>query len=383
MELTDIEPELIESIWQALTRTPPSAGVCTNDIAERIVDMGWVSFVDLEDFLLPQDRRFDPRDVIEPFSKAMGLAFRWAFPRPKHRGDVCHGSQMLSAADAAALCILLERLGFRIDVSVLSARILPKLSSAPFLTDSEISVLFYEQDRHRCAPLTLSVPIREWNGHTNSRFKTPSGYQLDYVMDRDGRALSLTVHSPKYRKRSEPKAVTCPDCGMHYLKGSREDAFSHRSFHRKRLSILEPKPHRRLVEALKRDRDAAWVDAKSPKWKRAEVCGRAGEFRREFEYDFVPWSIDAQYDPAAIGFLFVDDGGRIVGSCAFRPQSSVDVRSWRLAWIWMSPSARRQGHLTRQWDQFRRRFGIFDIEPPISEAMNCFLRKRGYGDLIQ
>jgi hypothetical protein len=120
-----------------------------------------------------------------------------------------------------------------------------------------------------------------------------------------------------------------------------------------------------------------------PKWKRQEVYDRALEFKRELGYDFPQWALDAGHDPDAVGFLFSDDDGRIIGACSFRPQSHPGERPWRLDWIWLCPSARRKGHLDRQWDRFRQRFGVFDVEPPISEAMQAFLRKRGCAHLIR
>ncbi|TKV70371.1 C2H2-type zinc finger protein [Rhizobium sp. AU243] len=380
-----IDAETIEAIWRALQKAAPAGSRRTNAMDERIAASGWASAVDLEDYLLSQDRRLDPPAVVDPkvLAEALGLPFRSVFPRPRRRTDDVSGYDMLSAADTAALCIWLERLGFRIDVADLCARVRPRLDATTHLTDEEISVLFYEANRHRLPPVTLSGPHREWRGMTTSRFKTSSGYRLEYVFDDDGRALRLTARSPKYRKRPESVAMTCPHCGMTYVKGSRTDEQLHRSFHRKRFSVIEPKPHRRFSEALDRDLDAAWVDARSPKWKRTEVFGRALEFKRELGYDFIQWSLEAQHDPDAIGFLFSGENGRIVGACSFRPQDGASDRPWRLDWIWICPNARRLGQLDRHWDRFRQRFGVFDVEHPVSDAMQAFLRKRGCADLLR
>lgn len=152
------------------------------------------------------------------------------------------------------------------------------------------------------------------------RHKTGSGYRLEYVIDDDGEPLWLKIVAPKYRKRPETQSVTCPDCGMLYVKGLRTDEQAHRSFHRKRFAIIDPKPNRQFADALSRDLDASWVDASSPKWKRKAVYDRALEFKRELGYDFVQWEIDPDHDGEAVGFLFSDDADRIVGACAFRPQ---------------------------------------------------------------
>lgn len=380
----EIEAEKIEKVWQALHKPAPSRLRQPNAIEERIATTGWATQADLEDLLLSQDRRLDPSKVVDPkaFAAALDLPFRGVFLRPKHRNDDDLGYEMLSAVDTAALCIWLERLGFCIDMSVLCARECEKLQSKTHLSAEEILVLFYEKNRHRLPPATLSAPHRDWRGISRSQFKTPTGYRLEYACDDDGRALWLTARAPKYRKRPDTEAVTCPDCGMLYVKGSRTDERLHRSFHRKRFSIIEPKPNRRFAEALEQDLAASWVDVRSPKWKRKEVYDRALEFKREFGYGFPQWNPDPRADPDAVGFLFSDQQDRIVGACAFRPQGGENERPWRLDWIWICPDARRQGQLGRHWERFRQRFGIFDIEPPISDAMTAFLRKRGCEELI-
>ena len=381
----EIDAKVIEAVWEALHEPAPTVPPPLDGMNERIIKTGWTSTADVDGYLLLQDRRLDRHFVVDPktWATALGLPFRFAFPRPERRHDDCRGFEMLSASDTAALFIYLERLGFRIDVTDLCARIRPRLMTTTHLTDEEISVFFYEDNRHRTPPITISAPHGEWRGMNIARFKTSSGYRVEYAFDDDDRALWLTVFSPKYRKRPDPVLTVCPDCGMTYLKGSRTDDQSHRSFHRQRLAIIEPKPHRRFAEALDRDLDAAWVDASAPQWKRKEVHGRALEFKRELGYDFVQWGKDAVDDPSAVGFLFADDCGRIVGACAFRPRSHGSERPWRLDWIWICPDARRQGHLDRQWGRFRQQFGVFDVEPPLSDAMQAFLRKRGCGDLIR
>ncbi|NKB79516.1 hypothetical protein HED49_15255 [Ochrobactrum daejeonense] len=76
------------------------------------------------------------------------------------------------------------------------------------------------------------------------------GYRLEYLIDDDGEPLWLKIVAPKYRKRPETQSVTCPDCGMLYVKGLRTDEQMHRSFHRKRFAIIDPKPNRQFADAL-------------------------------------------------------------------------------------------------------------------------------------
>lgn len=142
-----------------------------------------------------------------------------------------------------------------------------------------------------------------------AKIRTEAGYRIEYQTDDDGVSISLSVHAPRYRKPPPAQSVTCPDCALTYIKGSPMDEREHRRTHRRWSAVFDPRPHRKLAEALQRDLDAVWVDAGSPKWKRQEVYERARLFRREFGYDFVQWSVE--HDPEAVGFLFVDEGGRL------------------------------------------------------------------------
>ncbi|NKB79517.1 hypothetical protein HED49_15260 [Ochrobactrum daejeonense] len=110
--------------------------------------------------LLMLDRRSDPPAVIdiEKFAAALDLQFRAVFSRPKHRLDDGFGRSMLSAIDTAAFCIFIERLGFRIDLTILCARLKGLIPPVSHLSEDEISVLFYDQNRHRLSPVTLSAP---------------------------------------------------------------------------------------------------------------------------------------------------------------------------------------------------------------------------------
>ncbi len=108
---------------------------------------------------------------------------------------------------------------------------------------------------------------------------------------------------------------------------------------------------------------------------------RAFAFKRELGYTFSQWAEKPAHDPEPVGFLFADGEGRVVGAAGFRPQPGRN-RAWRLDWIWLAPGFRRQGYLDRHWDAFRQRFGEFDVEPPLSDAMQGFLRKRGAAHLM-
>ena len=111
--------------------------------------------------------------------------------------------------------------------------------------------------------------------------------------------------------------------------------------------------------------------------KRKVVWELAKLFRREFGYDFVQYD-PKQCDPDARAFIW--GGGHqptAIGACCFRLRVEDGATWWALQWIWFHPYERRGGHLSRAWDYFRRRFGFFHVETPLSPAMEQFLATRG------
>lgn len=375
-------PETLAAIWTALN-APPPARLSSGSVWTRVVLDGWITEMSFEDAVLMADRRLDRTGLkLETFVEMLKLRWRPVFARPESRFDDPSGYQSLSAADAAAVLILLERLGFALNPEPLCSRLRPGLAEASHLTWQEVDVLFHHQSAGRTTPLTLEADILEWRGSNRRQLTTPWGYKVEYAVSDDGSPLWLTVRAPRYRKRAEPVLTSC-DCGMTYMKGLPSDDKAHRHTHRRRHAILEPTPNRQFAAARQRDPlGAPWVDARSPLWKHERMYRRAFAFKRELGYDFTQWAEKPAYDPEPVGFLFGDAEDRIVGAAAFRPQPD-EARPWRLDWIWLAPGFRRQGYLARHWERFRQRFGEFDIEPPVSEAMKAFLAKRGLSHLFR
>lgn len=167
----------------------------------------------------------------------------------------------------------------------------------------------------------------------------------------------------------------CDLCGLTYVEENPDDEELHAARHAKFLEPISPKASLALKAQLEKDPDATWVDYRSPTWLREEVYWRAKVFQREFGYDLPQWEIKGHHDPSAIGFVFHDLDFRIVGACCFRPNSS-QGKEIRLDWVWICPSMRRRGLVSSQWESFRRRFGVFLIEGPISKAMSNFLSRQ-------
>lgn len=98
-------------------------------------------------------------------------------------------------------------------------------------------------------------------------------------------------------------------------------------------------------------------------------------FRREFRYDFVQYSADELGHPKDRAFLW-EARSVVVGACSFRWVEWEDAdASYTMDWVWFHPYERRQGNLSSAWLYFRRRFGRFHVEQPLSDAMEAFLAR--------
>jgi hypothetical protein len=108
--------------------------------------------------------------------------------------------------------------------------------------------------------------------------------------------------------------------------------------------------------------------------KHREMYLRAFHFKRELGYDLLNGASTRTTRRRTAG---VYGNAAIVGACAFRWREYRDAPAgWAMQWVWLTPKARRRGILARHWPEFRRRFGDFRLEPPLSEAMEEFARKQ-------
>lgn len=73
---------------------------------------------------------------------------------------------------------------------------------------------------------------------------------------------------------------------------------------------------------------AAWVYETSASWKHELMYRRAFAFKREAGYDFSQCGRTVAENQGAIGYLFSDDEGRVIGAAGFRPETG--ERPWRL-----------------------------------------------------
>ena len=366
---------LISALHDAL-RLPARNRKCdSHRAAGEFAAHGWVFLSELIDEIEMHDRRFYAvGELIEDLCQAFELPIRWVMFRPRSHLSDSLLRQAMSAVDAAALVVNIERLGFQVEPVPFVEAVSPEISRLGRLSNAEFEVTFFEKTRHR--QLTRLATGRLPHSGQKSRFRTDAGYLVDFE-EGNGHA-SLTVRGPKYRSRKPPVNVRCEYCDISYLQGDLESALNHRRRHRRKQHAYEPKPNRRLIERLALDSSADRVDAKSSKWMHHEVYERAMMFKTEMKYDFPQWAsppVRGRTDEDGIAYLLTtnEEPGRIVGACAFRARAN----GWTLDWAWVAPNWRRKGVLRRYWPRLVSEFGDFHLEFPVSPGMTAFVQKCG------
>jgi len=381
-------PRYLNELVTGLMQEAPSRPISSR-LFEQIKSTaatGWFFRASVEDFLLAMDPRLGFMGPVnfDALTGLFELNWRNVAYRPKANSSGVMFFDSLSAADFAELLMHLEELGFRVDPGPLVEYLLPGLKSKNLLSSAELSVFWFARVRHRGEPNSICVdttplPVRS----AMKEWKTSTGYRLVAMFGDDGKPVQLTAHAPRYRQRPEPVETTCPECGFVYFRGDAESSASHRKEHKRRMRYLDPKPDPRLVEGDAAIPATVLVTTNSPAWQHNEMYERALAFKREFGYDFVQWgSPKGDSDPEVNGIFFLNEVGAIVGACAFRVREHGTRRVWALQWIWFAPRYRRQGHLARQWQRLRADYGDFEVEHPVSPAMQAFLEKQNDAHLM-
>lgn len=125
------------------------------------------------------------------------------------------------------------------------------------------------------------------------------------------------------------------------------------------------------------------VDARAQKRYKSAVYTLSGHMMREFGYNR-QFDIDERGEDFC-AYLFMhpetythsDFAYPAVGACCFRFREYEENPRWALQWVWIHPFFRRRGILSMRWPWFRMYFGDFDVEEPLSDAMQGFLKKIG------
>lgn len=106
-------------------------------------------------------------------------------------------------------------------------------------------------------------------------------------------------------------------------------------------------------------------------------------FRREFNYDFVQYDVDSHSIGRIIlayrkPFVFDDLSLRyiIIGAMAFdQHRHENGAPYWLMTWAWLHPYCRSKGILSGSLPKLEQLLGKFEIDPPYSPSMVCFIKK--------
>lgn len=384
-----IDSETIAYLYEALQKEPRRARY---EWAEKqflkSLQKGWVFWSDIENMLIATDSRLDSGQFrVMQLYQPLGIRFEEVFFRPRAISTGAMSFDALRPDYYVQLLIHLERMGFQVNaqryVEILMPAIMPRTRG--IFSAAELEIFWYRRTRLKQADVILYTSKDKLYEEYADPIKLKSGFKLSLGQEQEPKPYSLRIRAPKYRERPRLTEVTCPDCNYEWQKGDPESSLLHRREHKKRMPWRQPAP---LPDMLAEIRDkglaAELVTWDSPEWKHTEMYNRALAFKREFHYDFVQWkSREGHEDPDVHGYLFTGDKGEIVGAAAFRNRAEDTGESkWALQWIWFCPRERRKGHLAKRWAEFRSLFGDFIVEPPVSDAMQGFLKKQGDSALM-
>lgn len=367
--------DLIQSIKTAVTETSYTQPKPRLGWARGVIENEWITLTELSDAIELEDSRFYPLSgKIEEICQVFELPVQRVAFKPQSALSESILFMSLSVVDAAALFIYLECVGFIVSPSSLAEKLRDKLESKNRLSKSELDVLFYSKHvkRRKTIVVTQTPPLLG----PAEIFSIQGGYCLNWIAGEGVARLEVT--GSQYKQPRQLISTQCPYCKLTYLKGSHDDAVNHRRHHNRHRHSNDPSPLKEFSKHLKMSVDADKVTCDSPKWANDEMYERAVMLKREMGYDFTLWtkpSDDGFSCEEGTGYLLVNKNqpSTIAGACAFRQHPA----GWTLYWVWLAPKFRRLGILNRYWDRFVREYGDFDIEPPVSKAMQSFVIKNG------
>lgn len=373
--------KLLQQIYQALKGKNRHFGSLaqSTSVDDTIVARGWIFSIELEELLLSTDSRLAYLDL-DCLTEYFEIPWRMVYKRPRYLSASAMATNALTLADAACLFIRMEEMGFDSHPERLVEHGLRAQKDLTHVTDSEWTLLSYPKRRLKEEFSVYADEQNdggEWKPH---RWKDALGRRIEFTLVGE-RPYMLTVRGPKYRRPAPQTSTTCPECGWRYTKGDPESAMSHRSEHARVMRFMNPRPLPAFQARLENHADPELVIGDSPIWMHREVHQRALQFKREFQYDFLQWEGSQRKKNLCAeshGYLFADHTdtyglGSAIGACAFW----LDGEKWRMRWIWVCPSMRRTGVLSRRWAAFLQRYGDFEIDTPLSEAMTAFVNKHG------
>lgn len=379
----EVSSEMLEGLFKLVKeiRPVPIPRTRLSPYETKMLRDQGVTITDLGDYaLLTEGRNYGRIEhYIEWLAEQADIPARSLLYRPKHIGDDTCGFFGFQVTDAVGLLIYMEQLGIMVSAALLVDELLPGLEMRTLLTEAEHSILTYKLWTGRRLMGIRSTAKRVPGAESVEAFRSPTGYRYKMIRQ-DGQALSLEVRGPKHRELKQ-ESIECDYCGLSYLSNTPAETRVHRQVHRRAAQLLDPVPNSRFAKRLAETDQPITVDSKAPMWMQKEVYRRAVKFKREFRYDFVQWAGD-DVNPVKSGWhghLFpAGPDGTIAGACAFSNEHPGPGNvEWTLAWVWIAPKYRGQGLLTAHWPGLVERYGNFFIEPPLSEAMQGFVRSYG------
>lgn len=378
--MSKIDLKQLNAIWTAVNLPMPKRQIYNEArILSEIFDTGWMFEHQLEDLCYVGDSRATGyRYSVNLRELSMLLGYNWisTYHRPLMRSISAHGARALSSVDTAAFLMDLEVLGFGFDPTLLVERLRPIITRKKIITNSELDVFW--APRFRLKKHLDLVACDDWFHAERKVGKLPNGSRFEAYRSENGDVYRVDFKGEKYRHQRSPAETRCRECGFTWYRGDPDSSAGHRREHKRRMHVLAPEPLESFLSTRLKTEDFNLVTYRSPAWKHFEMYERAVAFKRELGFDFVQWeSAHADRDRNAQGYLMSDEHGRIVGATAFRWRAPDEGSPfWALQWVWVAPTFRRTGILSRYWPMFRERFGDFYVETPISESMNSFLQKR-------
>lgn len=375
--------EMLEGLFELVKelRPAPTPRTRLSSYETKMLRDQGVTVTDLGDYaLLTEGRNYGLIEhYIEWLAHQADIPVRSLMYRPKHIGDDTWAFLGFQVTDAIGLLVYMEQLGIMVSAALLVDALLPGLETRTLLTEAEHSILTYKLWTGRRRMIIRSTTSRVSGAETVETFRSPTGYRYKMVRQ-NGQAISLEVRGPKYREIKQ-ESIECEYCGLTYLSNTPAETRTHRQVHRRAAQLLDPEPNTRFAKRLAETDQPIIVDSNAPMWMQKEVYRRAVKFKREFRYDFVQWAGDDvnRVKSGWHGHLFPAGlDGTIAGACAFsNVHPGPGGVEWTLAWVWIAPKYRGQGLLTGHWAGFVERYGNFFIEPPLSEAMQGFVRSHG------
>lgn len=197
-----VESEALNRIWEQLNTERRSGRADNMRTAHLdILKEGWGLSCDIQDILWETDDRADSlirhNDDFDFLLSAYNLHFTSRYRGPFGSVKEVWGYKAMRASDIAMYVMEIERLGFSVDAEPLVTGLRPSLLRQKHLTNSELSVVWYAKQRHRCEPIIITIEGAKPN--SSATIITETGYKATALLE-DGKPNALRIDAPKCRK---------------------------------------------------------------------------------------------------------------------------------------------------------------------------------------